>query len=141
VRHITSPLLVLVLSASGLMASSPGRVTPDALVGVWIRDAQDLVLRADGTWRSDSTQEEHYGNWHISDAKLIQTDWSGSGPFVVIWAIVAADNETLLLRLVETAPGHRKHYDIRRRYKRTPDLPSHAGPNHAMQPTASPRTV
>jgi len=83
---------------------------------------------------------QHYGNWHLSDGKLIQTDWSGSGPFVVIWAIVAADSETLTLRIFETGPGHLKHCEARRTYKRMHNFPKDPGPNQAMQPTAGRRT-
>ena len=114
------------------MASSASPDPSEALVGVWLHGGQDLVLRADGTWSSNSTQEQHYGNWHVADGKLIQTDWFGSGPFIVIWAIVAADNETLSLRVFETGGGHLKYHDTRRTYKRMPDFPRDPGPNQAI---------
>jgi hypothetical protein len=117
---IKSCLLFLGLTACSLAASLPQPITAGRVTGIWVGPGEELVFRHDGTWSSHSLQGQRYGSWHISDDKLIQINWSGTGPFMLIW-VVGADDHTLWLRLVRTARGHPQH--IGPVYKRLPALP------------------
>ncbi len=127
-----------VLLAALLTAASATTVSADSLVGVWLSGRQQLVLRADRTWSAHAGgAQQHHGNWHVADGKLIQTDWSRSATSAIIWDVLGADGQTLKLRLIETDQKAAKRYDMVRTFKRADDPRSTPRPNQAMQLTAS----
>ena len=118
------------LVAASCSAASDDRALSRLLVGCWSLNGHHVEYRADGAWRADPAEADHaYGNWHISDGKLIQIDWSGhTWHSTIVWNIVSLDRGTLILRYIESNAGVAKRYDsistFRRLISPVPKAPS-----------------
>ena len=110
--------LIIIYAATFLVAANFSAAPSDGalsrlLVGRWSKNCHQVEYRADGASRANSTEAAHaYGNWHISDGKLIQIDWSGHAQrSTIVWDIVSLDGDTLKLRYIESNVGAAKRYD------------------------------